>query len=114
MKRAKWIQGIWNFDSSVRVGDLRDVAAQWVQDDPGYVEIYIRRTGRTQLGLGFTYETSSTSRRNDLFRDYVRRTSRLLRSRFAKSLVAWDISMPIMKWARYSLTENAEGSHLRQ
>lgn len=87
-KKSSLIMGIWKFHESVHTHDLEKLAQEWAEDEK-YVQLYIRKVSKDQMGIGFAYEGDGTKEAHD---EYFDSTSDLLKRKFGNDLVGWDIA----------------------
>jgi len=89
MQKTNHYRGYFKFTPKVTEEEL--VAfAQELSQDPRYLALHIRHASKDQLGLGFIYEpTSTTKEESD---QYLEDTTDMLRKRFGNGLFGWDIS----------------------
>ena len=84
----KLIMGIWKFHERVGYKDLISLANEWAEDDK-YVQLYIRKVSKDQLGIGFAYIGDGTK---ETYKVYFNDTSDKLKRMYGNDLVGWDIS----------------------
>lgn len=87
-KGTELIMGLWKFIDHVGEKDLIEVANEWAEDQ-NYKLLYIRKTSKDQLGIGFAYVSDGSK---EAYNDYFDRTSDGLKRKFGNDLVGWDIS----------------------
>lgn len=80
--------GIWKFHERVGNKELLNLANDWAKDD-NYVQLYIRKVSKDQLGIGFAYKSDGTKKAYDKYFD---ETSDMLKRNFGNDLVGWDIA----------------------
>ena len=82
------VMGLWKFHERVGEHDLIEVANEWSKDEK-YINLYIRKVSKDQLGIGFAYAGEGTKESQD---EYFDRTSDQLKRKFGNDMVGWDIS----------------------
>ncbi|HLB51801.1 MAG TPA: hypothetical protein VJL30_02660 [Patescibacteria group bacterium] len=87
-KNKSIIMGIWKFQERVGEKDLIDLANEWAKDEK-YLQLYIRKVSKDQLGIGFAYLGDGTKEVHD---DYFNKTSDQLKRKFGNDLAGWDIA----------------------
>ena len=87
-KNDSLILGLWKFHERVGEKDLLEVANEWVSDEK-YIQLYIRKVSKDQLGIGFAYMGDGTKEAHD---EYFNKTSDQLKRKFGNDLVGWDIA----------------------
>lgn len=85
-KTKSLIMGLWKFQERIGEKDLIEVATEWA-NDAKYVQLYIRKVSKDQLGIGFAYESDGTK---ETYEDYFDRTSDGLKRKFGNDFVGWD------------------------
>ena len=80
--------GLWKFGQNVPERELEDTAKEWA-GNPKYIEVYIRKVSKDQIGIGFAYEGGETKENYDIYFD---KTSDQLKRQFGNGLVGWDIA----------------------
>ena len=86
--KSSLILGLWKFHERVGEKDLLEVANGWAEDE-NYLQLYIRKVSKDQLGIGFAYKGDGTKEVHD---QYFNRTSDQLKRKFGNDLVGWDIA----------------------
>lgn len=87
-KNENLATGIWKFHERVGHSDLLEVAQAW-ESDANYVQLYIRKVSKDQLGIGFSYRHAGTK---ESYQEYFDATSDMLKRKFGNDLVGWDIA----------------------
>jgi len=82
------IVGLWKFQERVGEKDLIEVCNNWAKDE-NYVQLYIRKVSKDQLGIGFAYVGDGTKETHD---EYMNNTSDQLKRKFGNDLVGWDVA----------------------
>ena len=80
--------GLWKFHERVGEKDLIEVAEEWAKDE-NYIQLYIRKVSKDQLGIGFAYKHDGTKEGHQ---EYFDLTSDMLKRKFGNDLVGWDIA----------------------
>ena len=80
--------GLWKFHERVGEKDLIEVANDWAKDER-YLQVYIRKVSKDQMGIGFAYKSDGTKEAYD---QYFDATTDYLKRKFGNDLVGWDIS----------------------
>jgi len=96
MQEKNWAMGLWKFSSKVPKEDLVKMAEKWVVEDPGYLQLYVRKVSKDQNGIGFTYELPEGVDRKAAHDAYFERVSDCLKRNFGNDLAGWDISSPVV------------------
>ena len=89
-----YITGLWKFSDRVSVEQLQEVAKKWGNEDPKYLNLYVRKCSKDQYAIGFSYDYShqeSTEKQNS---EYMNPVMDSLKRQFGNDLVGWDISSP--------------------
>ncbi len=88
--------GMWKFSNKISTKDLGEVAAEWAKSDANYVQLYIRKVSKDQMGIGFTYILPGTDADRKTAHDtYFDRTTDFLKRKFGNDLVGWDVGSPV-------------------
>ena len=95
MQERNWIMGLWKFSDKITIERLGEVAQQWADDDPHYLQLYIRRASKDQRAIGFTYEIFDGTDPRDAQDAYFEKTSDFLKRQFGNDLAGWDIAATI-------------------
>ena len=88
MTEQTLIMGIWKFHERVGNKDLLKVANDWAKDD-NYLQLYIRKVSKDQLGIGFAFKSDGTKEAHDKYFDQA---SDMLKRQFGNDLAGWDIA----------------------
>ena len=83
------ISGLWKFNDKVGEESLIEVAKEWAIDEK-YTQLYVRKTSKDQLGIGFVYARGDGSKKT--YEDYFDATSDALKRKFGNDLAGWDIA----------------------
>jgi hypothetical protein len=95
LQEKMWIMGIWKFADKISNKELGEIASEWADEDPNYLNLYIRKTSKNQMGIGFTYQIIEGKEAKEAHNEYFGRTSDYLKRKFGNDLVGWDIAAPI-------------------
>lgn len=93
MQRKNIVSGLWKFRSSITHEQLEELARQWLEEDPAYTQLFIRKCSTDQNGIGFMYQLPEGDEK-ELYREYFEKTSDTLKRAFGNDLAGWDISCP--------------------
>lgn len=109
MQRKLWATGLWKFSDKVPTKDLNEFTQQWAEDE-NYLQLYIRKVSKDQMGIGFTYrlpESGDDKKNYDAF--FLSATDKLKRT-FGNDLVGWDVSSTtwVIKYKNLSEKESQE------
>ena len=92
MQEKKWATGLWKFSDKISTKDLGEIAEMWAKEDPNYIQIYIRRVSKDQMGIGFTYKLAEDKDNSDSYDEYFNKTTDFLKRKFGNDLAGWDLS----------------------
>jgi len=95
MEEKKWVMGLWKFSGKVSTKELNNVASKWAAEDPNYLQLYIRKVSKDQMGIGFTYQLAKDVDTKAGHDEYFERTSDYLKRNFGNDLVGWDIASAV-------------------
>jgi hypothetical protein len=95
LQEKNWIMGLWKFNDRVSTKTLNEVAEKWAAEDPNYLQLYIRKVSKDQMGIGFTYNVPEDKNGKVAMDEYMDRTSDYLKRNFGNDLVGWDIASPV-------------------
>jgi hypothetical protein len=93
--QKNYAMGLWKFSDTISEEQLKQVAEKWAQEDPRYLQLYVRKCSKDQYGIGFTYELENEIPVQGQHKEYFDRTSDALKRSFGNELVGWDISSPV-------------------
>ncbi|MEW6060792.1 MAG: hypothetical protein AB1600_02515 [Bacteroidota bacterium] len=93
IQKQNWIMGLWKFSEKISIDKLAEVAKKWSEEDFNYLQLYIRKVGKEQRGIGFTYEIPKNHDPNVSYKDYFDRNSEYLKRCFGNDLAGWDIAI---------------------
>jgi len=93
-EKQQHIMGLWKFRDTVPLETLRAVAALWARE-PRYIQLYVRKTSKDQIGIGFSYQLLGDESGRQAQDNYFETTSDLLRRKFGNDLVGWDLATPV-------------------
>jgi len=91
MQRKRWATGLWKFSDKVSTKELNDFAQQWVADE-NYLQLYIRKVSKDQMGIGFTYRLPESEDDKAIYDEFFNDTTDKLKRAFGNDLVGWDVS----------------------
>lgn len=87
--------GLWKFSDRISYKNLSDVASKWAAEDSNYLQLYLRKVSKDQIGIGFTYQIPEGKDSKMAQDEYFDKTSDILKRNFGNDLVGWDIASPI-------------------
>lgn len=95
MQEKNWVMGLWKFKEKISTKELGEIAEQWKKEDVNYLQLYLRKVSKDQMGIGFTYQLPETGDNKQACDEYVDRTTDQLKRRFGNDLAGWDFSSPV-------------------
>lgn len=95
LQEKNWIMGMWKFSNKISTKELCEVASKWATEDPNYLQLYIRKVSKDQMGIGFTYEVPGGTGSREEYDEYFNRTSDFLKRQFGNDLAGWDVASTV-------------------
>lgn len=95
MQEQNWIMGLWKFSDKISTKDLGEVAQKWAAEDSNYLQLYIRKVSKDQMGIGFTYTLPNLKDSQEEYEDYKNKYSDSLKRMFGNDLVGWDFGSKV-------------------
>ncbi len=95
MHEKKWIMGMWKFSDKISTKDLGEVAEKWKAEDENYLQLYIRKVSKDQMGIGFTYRLTEDQDKQVGYDEYFERTTDFLKRKFGNDLAGWDLGSSV-------------------
>lgn len=95
MKEKNWTMGLWKFSQNVSLQQLAEVANKWAVEDASYLQLYIRKVSKDQMGIGFTYQLPLDVPAKEAHDVYFEKTTDYLKRNFGNDLVGWDIASSV-------------------
>lgn len=94
MQEKNYIMGLWKFSDKISNEELGKVAEKWASEDPNYLQLYLRKVSKNQMGIGFTYDLgdADTIKAHD---EYFDRTTDFLKRKFGNDLAGWDMGSSV-------------------
>lgn len=87
--------GIWKFADRVSKKDLFEIAEKWKDEDPNYLQLYVRKVSKDQNGIGFCYRLPEGEDKQKAYDEYLDKTTDYLKRIHGNDFVGWDISMDV-------------------
>jgi len=94
-EEKNWIMGLWKFSHKISTKELEEIASQWSAEDKNYIQLYIRRVSKDQMGIGFTYQIPEGKDKKAAHDEYMDKTSDFLKRSFGNDLAGWDIASTV-------------------
>ncbi|MCA9353543.1 hypothetical protein KC842_01585 [Candidatus Nomurabacteria bacterium] len=94
MKNTTVAMGLWKFGGNITEQQLIELAESFSEDDR-YLQVYIRKVSKDQMGVGFTYKLSEDKDHESAYDEYFDKTSDSLKRKFGNDLVGWDLASPV-------------------
>jgi len=95
MQEKQWIMGLWKFSDKISYKELNDVASKWAAEDPNYLQLYLRKVSKDQIGIGFTYQIPEGKNVTTAQEEYFDKASDYLKRNFGNDLVGWDMAATV-------------------
>jgi len=95
MIEKKWAMGLWKFSPKIPLNELVRIAELWASEDPNYLQLYIRRVSKDQLGIGFTYQFSQEIELPSASRHFYDQTTNYLKKTFGNEFAGCDAAQPV-------------------
>ncbi len=95
MQEKNYVMGLWKFSDKISKEELGKVAEKWAAEDPNYLQLYLRKVSKNQMGIGFTYKLDDTKDGKKAHEEYFDKTSDFLKRSFGNDSAGWDMGSPV-------------------
>lgn len=88
--------GIWKFSDRVSNKDLLEIAEKWKNEDPNYLQLYIRKVSKDQDGIGFSYQLPEGEDKQKAYAEHFEKTTDYLKRIHGNDFIGWDMSTDVI------------------